>query len=46
VGSGLKTGRKIFYLKVEKVEDGKRKKGALKTFLTSLTSRFIKFFMY
>jgi hypothetical protein len=24
VGSGLKTGRRIFYLKVEKVEEGKR----------------------
>jgi hypothetical protein len=30
VGSGLKTGRRIFYLKVEKVEEGKRKRGALK----------------
>jgi hypothetical protein len=24
VGSGLETGRRIFYLKVEKVEEGKR----------------------
>jgi hypothetical protein len=30
VGSGIKTGRRIFYLKVEKVEEGKRKKGSLK----------------
>jgi hypothetical protein len=30
VGSGLKTGRRIFYLKVEKVEEGKRKRGSLK----------------
>jgi hypothetical protein len=28
MGSGLKTGRRIFYPKVEKVEEGKRKKGA------------------
>jgi hypothetical protein len=44
VCSGLKTGRRIFYLKVEKVEEGKRR--LLKTYSTSLTSRFIKFFMY
>jgi hypothetical protein len=25
MGSGLKTGRRIFYLKVEKVEEGKRR---------------------
>jgi hypothetical protein len=30
MGSGLKTGRRIFYLKVEKVEEGKRKRGSLK----------------
>jgi hypothetical protein len=30
MGSGLKTGRKIFYHEVEKVEEGKRKKGSLK----------------
>jgi hypothetical protein len=30
MGSGLKTGRKIFYHKVEKVEEGKRKRGPLK----------------
>jgi hypothetical protein len=36
VGSGLKTGRRIFYLKVEKVEEGKRKRGLLKTYSTSL----------
>jgi hypothetical protein len=30
VGSGLKTGRRIFYLKVEKVEEGKRKRGSFK----------------
>jgi hypothetical protein len=27
VGSSLKTGKIIFYLKVEKVEEGKRKRG-------------------
>jgi hypothetical protein len=44
VGSGLKTGIRIFYLKVE---EGKRKReGLLKTYSTSLTSRFIKFFMF
>jgi hypothetical protein len=30
VSSGLKAGRRIFYLKVEKIEEGKRKRGALK----------------
>jgi hypothetical protein len=30
VGSELKTGRRIFYRKVEKVEEGKRKRGLLK----------------
>jgi hypothetical protein len=32
VYSGLKTGRRMFYLKVEKVEEGKRKRGLLKTY--------------
>jgi hypothetical protein len=27
IGSGLKIGRRIFYHKVEKVEEGKRKRG-------------------
>jgi hypothetical protein len=27
MGSGLKTGRRILYLKVENVEEGKSKKG-------------------
>jgi hypothetical protein len=27
VGNGLETERRIFYLKVEKVEEGKREKG-------------------
>jgi hypothetical protein len=30
VGNGLETGRRIFYLKVEKVEEGKRKRRFLK----------------
>jgi hypothetical protein len=30
VDSGMETGRRIFYLKVEKVEKGKRKRGSLK----------------
>jgi hypothetical protein len=42
VGSGLETGKRIFYLKVEKVEEGTRKRGLLKTYSTSLTSRFIR----
>jgi hypothetical protein len=46
MGSGPKTGRRIFYLKVEKVEEGNRKRGLLKTYSTSLTSRLLKFFMY
>jgi hypothetical protein len=37
VDSGLETVKKNIYLKVEKVEEGKRKKGLLKTYSTSLT---------
>jgi hypothetical protein len=36
MGSGLKIGRRIFYHKVEKVEEEKRKRGSLKKLIRLL----------